>query len=123
MSPEVIRELSDETFENREDALLLTLGCGRLDITDEVRGLAKILVREKVMPGPADTGDALHVAAAVVNQCEYLLTWNVKHMANPNKKMHLGKVCLKLGLVPPEIVTPDSLWTLDEGGRDVWSRT
>jgi hypothetical protein len=116
MSPEVIRELSDETFENRKEALLVTLGCRRLDITDDARGVAKILVREKVMPGPADTGDAVHVAAAIVNQCEYLLTWNVKHMANPNKKRHLGRICLKLGLFVPEIVTPESLWLFDEGG-------
>ncbi len=94
--------------------MLLTLACRRLEVTAEVRGLAKILVREKVMPGPAETGDAVHVAAAIVNHCEYLLTWNVKHMANPNKKRHLGNVCLKLGFVPPEIVTPDSLWMLDE---------
>jgi len=116
MSPEVIRELSDETFENRAEALLLTLECRRLDISQEARGVAKILVREKVMPGPSDAGDAVHVAAAIVNQCEYLLTWNVKHMANPNKKMHLGMVCLKLGLFAPDIVTPDSLWVLDEEG-------
>ena len=116
ISPEVIRELSDETFENRDEVLLLTLGCRRLDITEEARGVAKILVREKVMPGPSDAGDAVHVAAAIVNQCEYLRTWNVKHMANPNKKMHLGRVCLKLGLFAPDVVTPDSLWVLDEEG-------
>lgn len=114
ISPEVIRELSNETFQNRDDALALTAECVRLDIIDEVRGLAKILVREKVMPGPAETGDAVHVATAIVHQCEYLLTWNVKHLANPKKKIHLGMVCLKSGVLPPEIVTPEILWVLDE---------
>lgn len=114
ISSEVVRELSDESFENRHEALALTLDCGRVDITAEARGFAKILVSEKAMPGPVQTGDAVHVAAAIVHRCEYLLTWNVRHLANPNKRMHLARVCMKFGLIPCEIVTPDSLWTLSE---------
>ena len=45
---------------------------------------------------------------------DYVLTWNVKHMANPNKRTHFGTVCLRLGLVPPMIVTPDLLRGLDD---------
>ena len=115
ISPEVIRELSDETFANRDEALALIVDCVRLDITDEVRGLAKILVREKVMPGPAEEGNAVHVAACVVHGCEYLLTWNVKHMANPNKVRHLRNVCRRVGFAVSELVTPEYLWYLDEG--------
>lgn len=40
---------------------------------------------------------------------DYLLTWNVQHLANPNKAMHLNAVCLEFGLVPPRIVRPDDL--------------
>ncbi|MFH1109089.1 MAG: hypothetical protein V1790_07840 [Planctomycetota bacterium] len=115
VSPEVIRELSHETFTNRDDALALIVDCVRLDVTEEVRGLAKILVREKVMPGPAEEGDAVHVAAAIVHRCEYLLTWNVKHMANPNKLTHLRNVCRRVGFAVPDLVTPEYLWNLDEG--------
>lgn len=80
-----------------------------LELTAEVRGLARALVREKVMPRPAVSGDAIHVAAATVHHVEYLLTWNANHLANPNKRMHLASICLRLGLVPPQIVTPDLL--------------
>lgn len=98
-----------------DDALALVVDCVRLDITEEVRGLAKILVREKVMPGPAEEGDAVHVAAAIVHRCEYLITWNVKHMANPNKLAHLRNVCRRVGFAVPDLVAPEYLWDLDEG--------
>jgi hypothetical protein len=84
-----------------------------LPIGEEVRGLASILVREKVMPGPV-AGDAVHLAVASVHGMDYMLTWNVRHLANPNKLEHLRVVCLRVGIIPPRIVTPDFLWELDD---------
>jgi hypothetical protein len=83
-----------------------------LSLSGEIRGLAKILVREKVMPGPV-AGDAIHVACACWHGMDYLVTWNVRHLANPNKLMHLRTIGLRLGLVPPRILTPDLLWEED----------
>ena len=113
ISAEVIRELSDPTFRNRDDALALTVALASLPLNEEVRGLAKILVREKVMPGPEDTGDAMHVAVATVHQMEYMLTWNVKHLANPNKLTHLRRICRRVGFAVPELLTPEYLWDLE----------
>lgn len=112
-SAEVIRELSDPTFHNREDALALTAGVNQLSITEDAVGLAKILVREHVMPGPAEQGDALHVAVSVVHVVDFMLTWNVKHLANPNKRTHLRAVCLRAGYTVPDLVTPEDLWDID----------
>jgi hypothetical protein len=61
------------------------------------------------MPAPAVEGDALHFAAALVHRIDYLMTWNQRHLANPNKRTHLLVVCARLGYLPPEIVTPDLL--------------
>ncbi|MBN1489056.1 MAG: type II toxin-antitoxin system VapC family toxin [Phycisphaerae bacterium] len=113
VSGEVIAELSDPAFPQRDQALTMVKGLPSLEISDEVIGLAEVLVKEKVMPGPV-AGDALHVAAATWHSVEFLLTWNVKHLANPNKRTHLGTVCLRLGLVPPTIVTPDLLRGLND---------
>ena len=60
------------------------------------------------MPGPA-VGDAVHVAVATRHGVDFMLSWNVKHLANANKAQHLRSVRLRLGLVPPLIVTPDYL--------------
>lgn len=89
-------------------------GLRLLELGSEVRGLAQILVHEKLMPRPSVSGDAIHVAAATVHAMDYLLTWNAQHLANPNKRTHFATVCLRLGLVPPQIVTPDLLMEADE---------
>jgi hypothetical protein len=78
-------------------------------VDEDVLGFAEVLVREKVMPGPA-AGDAVHVAAATVHGVEYVVTWNVRHLANPSKTEHLRIVCLRSGFISPRIVTPDLLW-------------
>ena len=84
-----------------------------LPVNEEVRGLAKTLVREKVMPGP-EAGDAVHVAVATVHRMEYLLTWNVRHLANANKIEHLRVICRRVGYLPPQIITPEVLWDYEE---------
>ncbi|MCK6485129.1 MAG: hypothetical protein HUU22_00820 [Phycisphaerae bacterium] len=66
------------------------------------------------MPRPSVAGDAVHVAAATIHRMDYLVTWNVQHMANPNKRSHFATICLRLGLLPPQIVTPDLLVEYDE---------
>ena len=112
-SAEVLAELSHAQYPLSQQALAWTHNIPLLPITDEVRGLAHILVREKVIPGPV-AGDAIHLAVASVHSMNYLLTWNVRHLANPNKLEHLQVVCRRVGLIPPQIVTPDFLWELDD---------
>ena len=113
IAEEVLAELSHPDFRLRSDATALVQGIPMLSTTEEVRGLARILVREKVMPGPA-AGDAIHVAVATVHRMDYVLTWNVRHLANANKLEHLRIICRRVGYVPPQIVTPDILWEYEE---------
>ena len=62
-------ELSHPEFRRREQALDWVRAVALLPITGEVRGLGKILVREKVTPGPV-AGDAVHVGAATLHAME-----------------------------------------------------
>ena len=109
ISNEVVRELSSPDFpaEVRSPALAMLSDLPLLELTGEVVGVASLLVAERVMPRPAVEGDAIHVAAAIVHRIEYLMTWNQKHLANPNKRTHLMVVCARLGYLVPQIVTPD----------------
>jgi hypothetical protein len=109
VSAEVIRELSDAAYPRRDQALQWIANVPLLAITEEVEGLAQLLVNQRVMPSPP-TGDALHVAVATVFGMDFMLSWNVRHLANPNKLQHLRVICLRAGLTPPQIVTPDLLW-------------
>ncbi|MBK8269144.1 MAG: PIN domain-containing protein [Planctomycetes bacterium] len=109
ISDEVIAELTRLEKRQRDSAFSMLEGLNNLKIDDAVHDLADVFVRERVMPGPATTGDAIHVSVAIIHGMEYLLSWNVKHLANPRKRLHLKRVCLRLGLTPPEILTPDLL--------------
>jgi len=80
ISEEVLLELSHPNFRQRADASEWIIGIPLLPIDESVRGLARILVREKVMPGPL-AGDAIHVAVATVHGIDYMLTWNIRHLA------------------------------------------
>ncbi len=113
VADEVLAELSHPDFRQGSDATALIDRIALLPVNEEVHGLAKILVREKVMPGPL-AGDAIHVAVATVHRMEYVLTWNVRHLANANKLEHLRIICRRVGYVPPQIVTPDILWDYQE---------
>jgi len=65
------------------------------------------------MPG-SDLGDAFHLAIASVNEVDYLLTWNCRHLANPNKTRRIAEMNRRLGLMTPIIVTPAMLFWEEE---------
>jgi hypothetical protein len=75
--------------------------------------MAEVLVEKRVMPKPVG-GDALHVAVSTVAGVDYLLTWNVKHLANPNKAQHINAVCLEFGLLAPRILRPDDMMEIED---------
>jgi hypothetical protein len=109
VSAEVLGELSHPSHQGAAEALTMIQRVPLVALTDEVIGLAAMLVREKVMPSPVG-GDAVHVAAACVHALDFLVTWNVRHLANRNKMSHVLNICLRLGLTPPQILTPELLW-------------
>lgn len=114
ISAEVLRELSSPGYPNREDALSLTGEASMFPMNEEALGLARALVRHKVMPGPEEAGDAVHLAVATVHRTDVVLSWNVRHLANRNKTAHLREICRRLGFVPPDVLTPDAFWIDDQ---------
>lgn len=83
-----------------------------LAVTDSAVSLVNTLVAERALPAKA-VGDALHVAIACVNDIDYLLTWNCRHLDNAETKPLIRSVCLGHGYRCPEICTPEELM----GGR------
>jgi hypothetical protein len=49
---------------------------------------------------------AEHLALASFHNCDMLVTWNCKHLANANKFAHIHRVNALLGLRTPALVTP-----------------
>ena len=76
-----------------------------LQISHEVRALALALIENHALPQKAEA-DAYHVAIAVVNGVEYLLTWNCTHIANAHMRPKIESTCRAHGYEPPIICTP-----------------
>ncbi len=68
------------------------------------------LFLEPAGPLPAKAGvDAVHIANASLYGCEFLLTWNFKHIANAFIKRRIERILKDHGYEPPTICTPDEL--------------
>jgi predicted nucleic acid-binding protein len=71
------------------------------------------LAKELTVPGafPPKAGpDAIHVAAAVVHRCDYLLTWNLRHIANAHIRRVVERIVEAKGYAKPTICTPEELF-------------
>ena len=79
-----------------------------LKLTPESRDLAKKLLTQGPIPQNAAL-DALHIAIAVVNGMDFLVTWNCTHIANAAMRIMIETVCRSLGYEPPVICTPEEL--------------
>ena len=79
-----------------------------LAVTPEAVDLAGRFVRAHAMPEKAVI-DALHVAVAVVNGVDYVVTWNCTHIANAAIREKIERACRDAGYEPPIICTPEEL--------------
>ena len=67
----------------------------------------------KVMPRDP-VGDALHLALASYYRCDFLLTWNCKHLANASKFDHIRRINAMMGLFVPVLTTPLELLSSED---------
>jgi hypothetical protein len=51
-------------------------------------------------------GDALHLALATLHECDMLVSWNCRHIANASKFDHVRKINGRLGYETPKLITP-----------------
>jgi hypothetical protein len=79
-----------------------------LDPRAEGANLAQALIEQVPLPVSA-AADALHIAIAVVNGMDYLLTWNCTHIANAALRSQIETVCRSTGFEVPIICTPNEL--------------
>ena len=83
-------------------------GIPRLAGGRRVVDLARDLVQRGALPAQARM-DAAHVGIAAANGMEYLLTWNLRHLANATIRGKIEEVVRAAGMVPPIICTPEEL--------------
>lgn len=104
----VYAELRASPAAKAQAAVALLDDVAQLSEPDGLHEVVRFYVENKLMARDA-AGDAMHLALASLHGCEYLLTWNCKHLANANKTRHLGILNARLGLGVPVITTPLTL--------------
>jgi len=107
----VREELASGPALRRRWWLLLVNPLPLLEVNPDVIDIAADYRDHKLMP----PSDAIHLAVASFYRCEYLLTWNFKHLANANKFGHIQSVNRRLRLHTPSIVAPPALLEEDDG--------
>ena len=88
-----------------------------LEITPAVAEIVDAYARHRLMPADR-SGDALHLAVASYHKCEFLVTWNCRHLANANKFGHIRRINTLLGLFVPALVTPLELLGVSDEATD-----
>ena len=75
------------------------------DLTDEMEALAAAYLAQGVLTTKyAD--DARHVAACTVKRCDYLVSWNFRHLVNVQRAAGFNAVNLLRGYPSIRIVNP-----------------
>ena len=100
-----IRQGDKIAAQRRIDALA---GLTVLDLSPEAVTLAQELINAGAVPKESQT-DAQHIAVAVVNGIEHLISWNYKHIVNETKRQHIDQVCQAAGYHPTILCTPAEL--------------
>ena len=77
-------------------------------VSEEASAFADRLLATAILPVKAAT-DALHIAIAVLNGMDYLLTWNCTHIANAAIRGRIEQACRAAGMQAPIICTPEEL--------------
>ena len=84
-----------------------------LQLTPVVERLVHLYQQEMDLP-PRAYGDAAHLAFACAYEVEYLLTWNLSHLANEEVRRHLLALNAAEGVQTPFICTPEELVDQEE---------
>jgi predicted nucleic acid-binding protein len=101
----VLDELANGPADRSPAWLSLLANLPLVPVVPAIADIVDAYVARRLMPAdPA--GDALHVALASYHKCDFLVTWNCRHLADANKFAHLRRVNAILGLFAPSLVTP-----------------
>jgi len=77
-------------------------------VNKRILDIAKLLIVPGAIPEKAEP-DALHIAAAAVEECEFLLTWNFRHLANVRIRREVERILANHGYTKTTICTPEEL--------------
>jgi len=91
-----------------------TLPAQILESTAESDEISQQFVTEGIIPTKY-LDDAIHLAIALLNEMDYIVSWNFKHLVKPKTKKAVRAFSIKEGYKEIEIITPEEM-VADESG-------
>ena len=108
VSQAVVEEASHGNAVAAARRMSLLDGIPVLSLNAEIDAIANQLLRATAVPAKARI-DAIHIAVAAVSRLEFLVTWNLTHIANAAVRGKIEQTCRDAGLQAPVICTPEEL--------------
>lgn len=97
---------AEEMTRRRLEEFILGFHPRELEYTDEVQHLADEYLRQGVVPAKS-VFDALHIACASVYEIDFVVSWNLKHIANIYRQEKAQAINLLNGYTKPiQLITP-----------------
>ena len=88
--------------------VLREAGAGDPTLSRRRLALAEGLIEAGIVPAEV-FNDALHLATATVGRADYLLTWNLAHLAGAQPRRRIERELRRRGFEPPTLCTPEEL--------------
>ncbi|MCL1945702.1 MAG: type II toxin-antitoxin system VapC family toxin [Chitinivibrionia bacterium] len=107
----VKREL--ETAPENVKNLLEDIKYQSIEVLPEYEDLADEYLKEKVV-GKTSRDDCIHIATATINNIDYLVSWNFKHIVNVERIKGYNSVNIKNGYKHLEIRSPKEMGVYDD---------
>lgn len=113
ISEEVIREISraSEPRRSQLEELVRQANPLLLSLDSEVEDLAEEYIKAAIIP-ERYRADARHIAAAVVNEVEVLISWNFEHIVKLKTRTMVNGLNKLLGYREIEICSPEEVVNL-----------
>ncbi|NEP84404.1 MAG: type II toxin-antitoxin system VapC family toxin [Okeania sp. SIO3C4] len=108
VSETVLNEIAKGDPEMAQKRIEVITNLPFLFANETVTNLTEQFLQQTNLP-PKASDDALHIALATVYSLDYLLTWNCRHIANPNIQRKLSEISTNFGYQLPILCTPYQL--------------
>lgn len=110
ISNEVVREISraDEPRRSQLERLIREANPLLLEVDIEAEELAERYIKEGIIPARYRS-DALHIAVAVINGIEAIISWNYEHIVKLKTRIMVNGVNRLLGYHEIEICSPEEV--------------
>ena len=110
LSREVLREINNCSQPKRSSMLrkLREINFKLLEDCTEVEKLSIEYIKNKFLPKSSHV-DTKHIAHAVISKCDFLISWNFKHLVNNKMENNIKKINVisnykEIGIASPSII-------------------